>query len=194
MEAYLVIAIIFGLLLLIISINDFLFFRIENEYVVACLVLYIISCICGYSGNFFREGVCVASIMFVVCFILNHLNMIGGGDVKLLFPLLLFAENNWVTFLIGVSIGGFFLALAYMLFYRRIFFIRRKLVLSLYLFRRNHKTDVFLSFVLLSIDRINKKLVAFNRLKIGAMKQEIPYGIALACGGFFLIFEHMVIR
>lgn len=184
-----IIAVLFGVLLLIISINDFLFFRIENEYVLALMILYIISCLCGESGQNMLSGLSTASVVFIICFFLNQRGLIGGGDVKLLVPLLLFAENNAVSFLYGTSIGGFFLGLAYVIAFRKIFFLRRKIVLSLCFFKKNHRKSRLLSFVLLSLDRISRKAVAFSRYKGNALKQEIPYGVALACGGVSLLLD-----
>lgn len=184
-----IIAILFGIFLLIISINDFLFFRIENEYVLALMVLYIISCLCGVSGQNMVTGLVTASVVFVICFFLNQRGLIGGGDVKLLVPLLLFSENNAVSFLYGTSVGGLFLGLIYTFGFRKIFFLRRKIVLSLCLFKKNHRKSYLLNFVLLSLDRISRKAVAFSRYRGNALKQEIPYGIALSCGGVSLLLD-----
>ena len=101
-----VVWLVFGTILLIISINDFLFFRIENEYVIFLLCLYLISYISGISGSNFLNALKVFALVFAVTCFFNRYNMIGGGDIKLLFPMLLFAEDNVQAFLIGISIGG----------------------------------------------------------------------------------------
>jgi Flp pilus assembly protein protease CpaA len=87
-------------------VNDFLFFRIENESVQCILLLYIISCVFGISGGNFIFSLTIAICVFAITWGLNQHDMIGGGDVKLLFPLILFAENNLCSFLIGVSISA----------------------------------------------------------------------------------------
>ncbi|MDR2158213.1 MAG: prepilin peptidase [Holosporaceae bacterium] len=181
----------FGLILLIISAGDFLFFRIENEYVLSLMVLYAISYMLGVSGRNFTEGLVVAVATFVITLALNRFNLIGGGDVKLLFPVILFSENNISNFLVGISVGGVVLAAMYLIFSRQIFFIRRNLVRYLYAFNEKQKKSSLLRFVLLSLSRIDRRIVALSRYKFDAMRQEIPYGIAISCGGFCVIFENL---
>lgn len=183
------IATIFGIILVIVSINDFLFFRIENEYVLALMLLYIVGCLSGVLGHNVLYGVVSASIVFAACFVMNQYGLIGGGDVKLFVPLLLFAEDNIASFFLGMSIGGLILGVVYYVAHRKIFFFRRKVVLVLCLLKKNRKKMKLLNFVLLSLSRINRKAVAFSRYRGDAMKQEIPYGIALACGGFSLLLD-----
>jgi Flp pilus assembly protein protease CpaA len=178
---------------LIISINDFLFFRIENEYVLSLLALYLIAYVFGTSDYNFFKAFKLSGGVFVIAWVLNRYNLIGGGDVKLLFPLLLFAENHIQAFLFGTSMGTLFLALLYVLFHKHIFFLRRKIIISLYTFRKNRNKSILLNFVLLSLGRINKKTVALKRYVVDVMKQEIPYGIALSCGGFWVIVEDLVV-
>ena len=185
--------IIFGVILLIISVGDFLFFRIENEYVLSLIILYAISCVSGVSGGNFYGGLLAATVTFFVAFALNHFNLIGGGDVKLLFPVILFSESNLSVFLVGMSVGGVFLAIIYCLFSRQIFFIRRKIVSSLYILSRKQNKSHLLSFVLLSLSRIDKRIVALRKYTFNAMKQEIPYGVAISIGGFCVIFESCVV-
>ena len=190
---------IFGIVLLIISINDFLFFRIEDEPVLFLLALYAISCILGVSGSNFLFGLFVACGIFVLTWILNRYDLIGGGDVKLLFPLLLFSENNFSAFIMGVSISGIILSLIYVIFGRHIFFLRRRIITYLYIFCRRKKKisplcDSLLSIVLLSFSRITKKAVSLKQCTVSKLKQEIPYGVALSCGGFYVIVENLLSR
>jgi Flp pilus assembly protein protease CpaA len=174
--------------------GDFLFFRIENEYVLALMVLYLISYVSGVSGNNFLYGFTIAVVTFAVTLVLNYFNLIGGGDVKLLFPVILFSENDLSTFLWGISVGGAFLAMVYLFFSRQIFFIRRSLIGFLYILNKKQNKSRLLSFVLLSLSRIDKKIIALRKYRFNAMRQEIPYGIAIACGGFCVIFENLVTR
>jgi Flp pilus assembly protein protease CpaA len=189
----LIIWLLFGTALLIISINDFLFFRIENEYVLFLLGLYFVSYWFGVTGDNLFFAFKVAAITFVITCILNRYNLIGGGDVKLLFPMLLFSENSWQPFLLGISVGTVILSLHYILFSERIFFFRRKIVISLYVFRKKQNKSVLLNIVLLSLSRINKKAVALKRHIVDVMKQEVPYGIAISCGGFCVIVDKLVV-
>lgn len=179
----------FAVILLIISVNDFLFFRIENEYVISLLVLYILSCVFHVSGNNFTDAAKITAIVFLISFLLNQLNLIGGGDVKLLVPLLLFSENNMYDFILGTSLGGLAVSTIYMFFRDGITDLRRKIFFA----ARNRKKKKFrlLSFVLLSLYRINKRSAAFKCSRAGLLKQEIPYGVALSCGGLFVILDVM---
>ena len=189
-----VIWILFGLILLIIAINDFLFFRIEDEPVISLCVLYAISCIFGVSGHNFFEGFSIALAIFAITLVLNHYDMIGGGDVKFLFPLILFAEDNLDIFLIGVSVAGIVLAVIYMLFGRYIFAFRRKIVLKLLTVRKSKKKNAFLNIALLSLSRITNRTAALTYRVTSVWRQEIPYGVALSYGGFCVILENLLSR
>lgn len=184
---------ILGLILLIITINDFLFFRIEDENILCLLGLYIISCIFGISGSNFIFGLSIAIIVFVISWVLNQFDMIGGGDVKLMFPLLLFSENNIYEFLLGTSIAGLIISCLYIIFGRKIFLLRRKIINSLKRYKTKNKSN-FLNIVLLSLDRISIRSVSLKQYAVSAIKQEIPYGVALACGGFYVIVESWLSR
>lgn len=189
-----IIWVLFGLILLIIAINDFLFFRIENESVISLCILYIVSCIFGVSGHNFLEGFLIASAVFAITLVLNNYGMIGGGDVKLLFPLILFAENNLNIFLIGVSVAGIVLAIIYILFGRYIFSFRRKIVLRLLTARKNKKKNAFLNIALLSLSRITNRTAALTYRIKSIWRQEIPYGVVLSYGGFCVILENLLSR
>jgi Flp pilus assembly protein protease CpaA len=135
-----------------------------------------------------------ATITFVVTLVLNRFNLIGGGDVKLLFPMILFSESNLSIFLMGMSVGGMILAIFYLFFGRQIFFIRRKIISSLYILSKKQNKSSLLSFVLLSLSRIDRRIVALRKYTFSAMKQEIPYGVAISFGGFCVILENCVAR
>jgi Flp pilus assembly protein protease CpaA len=189
MDRVLLIWVLFGIILLIISIGDFLFFRIEDEYVTALVVLYIVSCASGVSGGNFYNGLITAVVTFIGTLIMNHCGLIGGGDVKMLFPVILLSEDNLIMFLVGISLGGAMLSLIYIIFGRQIFFFRRKIVSYLCISKKKKKKCSFLNIILLSLSRIDKRIVALKNYTVNAMRQEIPYGIAISCGGFYVIFE-----
>ena len=65
------------MVLIVIALNDFMFFRIENEYVLFLLLLYVVSYIFGVSGQNFAEAFGITCITFAICFILNQFNLIG---------------------------------------------------------------------------------------------------------------------
>jgi Flp pilus assembly protein protease CpaA len=132
-----------------------------------------------------------AAITFVVTLVMNHCGLIGGGDVKMLFPVILLSENNLLTFLIGISVGGAVLSIIYIVFGRQIFFLRRKIVSYLCFFKKKKNKLTFLNVILLSLNRIDRRTVALRRYTFNAVKQEIPYGIAISCGGFYVILENL---
>ena len=179
----------FAVVLVIIALNDFMFFRIENEYVLFLFLLYAVSCCFGVSGQNFAEAFKVACITFAICFVLNQFNFIGGGDVKLLVPLILFAENNLFEFIWGTALGGFVVALVYMFCGKIITNLRRRMFLTFSVLKK--KKIRFLRFVLLSLFKIRAGSVKFKVSEAGVLKQEVPYGIALSCGGLFVIFDVM---
>jgi Flp pilus assembly protein protease CpaA len=172
-----------------VSAGDFLFFRIENEYVLSLMILYAISCVCGISGGNFFFALQVAGATFIVTFILNRFDLIGGGDVKLLFPMILLSENNMSDFWLGTSVSGLALALIYLFWGPRILSVRKKITKHLALFSKKRNKFNFLNIALLSLSRIDKRAVGLNPRGFNAMKQEIPYGIAISCGGFYVVFE-----
>ena len=186
--------VLFGIILLIIALNDFLFFRIEDEPVCALFGLYLVSCFCGILGNDILYTLAVAIAIFLVTLALNHLNLIGGGDVKLIFPLILLAEGQLSTFLVGVSFGGVILSLTYVLFGQYIFIFRKKIVTQLLNFRKKRKKIFLLNIVLLSLSRISHRSAVLTYHVTSVWRQEIPYGVALAYGGFCVILENLLSR
>ena len=177
------------MVLVIIALNDFMFFRIENEYVLFLFLLYAVSYCFGVSGQNFVLALETAAITFAVCFVLNRYNLIGGGDVKLLVPLILFAENDMFEFVWGTSIGGIILALAYICCGKKIANLRKALFEVFSEFKK--KKIRFLRFALLSLYKIKARSVEFEVSNAGVLRQEVPYGVALACGGFFVIMDFM---
>jgi Flp pilus assembly protein protease CpaA len=188
---------LFGLILMLVCINDFLFFRIEDELIIALLTLYAVSCLCCISGKNIIVGSATAIIVFLITWGLNRFNFIGGGDVKLLFPLILFAENDVSSFFLTVSVAGIALCIVYMCCGRRIFLFRKKLVTNL-LRKKNTKHNPndhnILNIALLSLHRITVNSAALKRNNVAVFKQEIPYGIALSLGGFYVVFENLFAR
>ena len=185
--------------MIIIGINDFLFFRIEDENIWALLALYVISCFLGISGNNLLLSLLIASSVFAVAFIMNQFNWIGGGDVKFLFPLVHFSENNLADLMLSVSVSGLILALIYLSAREKIDKLRKIIIQKI----PRNKTWL-LNITLLSLNRIEvsklvddknakpkkRRILSFKSL----MKQEIPYGVALSCGGIYVVFENLWAR
>lgn len=188
----LIVCCILSFVLLIIAINDFLFFRIENESILCLFVLYIFSCVFGISGSNFIFGFYTAFAVSIVLFVLNQFELIGGGDVKLVFPLLLFSENNISDFLIGTSVAGLVLSVFFIIFQKRIILLRKKVINFIKRYKTKNKSK-FLNIVLLSSRRISIKSISLSCAS-SALKQEIPYGVALACGSFYVIIEGLLSR
>lgn len=166
-----------------------MFFRIENEYVLFLFLLYAMSYCFGVSGQNFAEAFKIACITFSICFVLNQFNLIGGGDVKLLVPLILFSENSIFEFIWGTAIGGLIVALVYMFCGKMVSNVRRRLFIIFSILKK--KKIRFLRFILLSFYRIKARSVKFEVEEADVLKQEVPYGVALSCGGFFVIFDVM---
>lgn len=178
---------LFIALLLIVGVNDFLFFRIENEYVVALLFLYIVACIFGLAGSNFFEACLITTAIFCISFVLNQFNLIGGGDVKLLVPLILFTENNWLGFVFATAISGSIVSLLYVIFQKQIFNLRKSI--NEELFKIKKKKFRILNITLLSLYRISKKSISAEKQDIDVWHQEIPYGVALSFGGIFVVLD-----
>lgn len=189
-----VIEFLFVLMLLIVSINDFLFFRIEDEIVITLLILYGVSCLIGESGGNFANGIIVALVIGVITIILNRFNMIGGGDVKLLFPLILFAENHLSDFALGTAFSGFLLSIIYISFGKKIFFFRRKILHKIDGYHKGGNKCASLKYILLSYSKINKKIVDAKCYADDALKQEIPFGVALSFGSLYTVICNIIAR
>ena len=185
---------LFCIILIIISVNDFLFFRIENEYILSLIALYGIAYLLKISGHNLAESAIIATVTFVLSVILNHFNLIGGGDVKLLFPLVLFADCNIVTFVIGMSISGLILSVIYFFIGRNILFLRKKIISNIDALYKNCNNSVLLNITLLSFHRIDPEEVELSQRVFNSMRQEIPYGIALSCGGLCVMIENLAAR
>jgi Flp pilus assembly protein protease CpaA len=158
------------------------------------MILYVISYAIGVSGSRFVFGLSISVIVFAITLILNRYSLIGGGDVKLLFPLLLFAENNMYAFMIAVSVSGIVLSCIYIIFGKYIFFLRKKIITYLIKLNKTKKKFPLLNITLLSLGRISKRAVLIKQRTISTLKQEIPYGVALSCGGFYVIMENLSSR
>jgi Flp pilus assembly protein protease CpaA len=148
----------------------------------------------GVSGGNFMFGISIAVAVFGVTYILNQKNLIGGGDVKLLFPLLLFAESDMDEFIIGISVSGILLSMIYILYSKKIFIFRRKALRWLWNFYQEQRRSLFLKFVLPSLARTNKNIVSSYKRPINVWRQEIPYGIALSCGGLWVVIGNLLSR
>jgi Flp pilus assembly protein protease CpaA len=68
------------------------------------------------------------------------------------------------------------------------------MVSHLCLFKKKKKKFNLLNIILLSLSRVDRRIVALRTYTVGAIRQEIPYGIAISCGGFYVIVENLLAR
>lgn len=176
-----------SLILLAVCLNDFLLFRIQNEHIVWMCGLYVVSCIFGVSGHNIVLAMCFAISSCTAAFFMNKKKLIGGGDVKLLFPLIIFAENDLYLFWTGVCIGSFVIAMLYIGFSNDIVQIRTKMFKKISQFAI--KTPI-LNTILLNFNKIKKVDSSFAKV-VDPFKQDVPYAIPLSTGMFFVIFERL---
>ena len=102
---------------------------------------------------------------------------------------MLFAENSMFEFIWGTAIGGLVLALIYIFCGKQLAMFRKRLFI---IFSAMKKKKIrFLRIALLSLYKIKAKSVKLEVGSTDILKQEVPYGVALSCGGFFVIFDVM---
>ena len=177
------------ILLLIVAINDFLFFRIEDSVNIALVVLFVIGwlfdCLPHYS---IVNAVSIASFCFIISAILNYFELLGGGDVKLLFGIGLFISNNPSLFLYALSIFSLIIATAYMAKGGWIETFRRRIA-NLALNKKNRHTVNRLLHRIVFPSAYNITEAEFHSFKQSscALKQEIPYGVILSFSTIFAI-------
>ncbi len=152
-----------GLALFAAAYRDAKEFRIPNYTSLVIAISFFVYAALSLSPIEIAFHVMVASIIFALTFILYMKNSFGAGDVKLLSALSLWAGSTTIMpFLFAVSVFGGMLAL-------------------LILMCRKNKS--------LHTQIHNKKL---NTL-IHWMKtrQEVPYGVAIACGGLLVLQDRL---
>lgn len=188
MRQVVIILLILSIILLLISIGDFLYFRIENSFIIAILVIYVIGCVTGITGNNILFGFIVSIICFIVGAILNYNNLLGGGDVKLIFALALFSEQYAIDMLFAVSVSGFVLALVYMIFNKKIHRLRYRMIHKIAHLKNN---KLLVKILLPSAFKSENLENEFKESKQDILQQQIPYGIALCVGGFAFILHNL---
>lgn len=176
---------ILAILLLCICINDFLYFRIENEYVIALITLYIIHLSLNVQQISILQHLSFAVLAFITCVILNYFDLMGGGDAKLIFPLALFAGDNIMNFLLYVSLAGLFLAAIYAFLGEKIELATKNVTTKINNINQNSKLR---KIFLLSSTQYNLEKQSITNTNTVMMK-EIPYGIALSVGNFLAIID-----
>lgn len=165
-------------LLILVCIDDFTYYTISNKHVLGIILLYIIA---------FSSGVLIedkfwltfnyACIFFTIFFIFNQLNYIGGGDVKLIFALILWiGADNVFNFALLVSCISVVITLIYGVAWKYILNLRRYISKIIW----SRKTLQFF---------VQKKRVYTQKVD-DFFKYEIPYGIPLALGTVCIVFSY----
>ena len=157
-------------LLLWAAVSDLQRFIIPNKISLSLVALYPAYLLAGLLGGTpvdWLGGLIAAAVVFAVGFALFSLRVFGGGDVKLLSAVSLYAGSQWLVPLIAITAlaGG---------------------VLSIGI----------LAAKMVSLSRLPHDLrvavlpgdARFPMLR-AAMQTQAPYGAAIAFGGLFIIYQ-----
>lgn len=147
--------------LLVAATTDMRQFRIPNECSVLLLVLYLMHVWLAPTGVDIIGDILVGACIFAVTLTLYSFDKLGGGDVKLLSVMGLWAGPAYaadlivITTLVGAGLG-------------------------LILLSRVGAS------IALSLDRIGETSARDN-----VLSQRMPYGVAIACGGLATLWSLM---
>lgn len=152
------------------ALGDLQRFTIPNRICLSLVGLYPAYLAAGLLGGMtvdWAGGLISAAIVFAIGFALFNFRLIGGGDVKLISAVALYAGPQWVAPLIVVTtIAGGVLSIG------------------------------ILAAKMISLSRIPANLRAImmpddSRFPVlrAALQTKAPYGAAIAFGGLFIIFQ-----
>lgn len=153
--------------------------RLPNWLTSAVAVLYGLFVVVSPTPIAWTTGFAVASLVFAVGFVCFAFQLIGGGDVKLLAGLSLWAgADHIVLFLIATSLAGGLLAAAMV-----IFRYRAESAPVLYLL-------CFSSLIAKKFARMDAVAGGSSSTPLTDAQPDIslPYGVAIAAGGFAIIY------
>lgn len=157
-------------LLLWAAVSDLQRFIIPNKISASLVALYPAYLIAGLLGGTpvdWLGGLIVAVAVFAAGFVLFNFRVLGGGDVKLLAAVSLYAGSQWLVPLIAITaLAGGVLSLG---------ILAAKMV----------------SLSRLPADLRAAVLPADARFPVlrAAMQTHAPYGAAIAFGGLFIIYQ-----
>lgn len=141
------------------ALSDLRTFRIPNMCTVLLLGLYPIHVWMSPSSVDVTGALVVAAISFVVCFAIYATGRLGGGDVKLISALALWAGPTLIAELLVITtFAGGALSLIYLSRFR----------------------DV----IALSFERVGEASARDH-----VLSEKLPYGMAIACGGCIVFFK-----
>ena len=139
--------------------TDLHHYRIPNECSLLLLALYPLHIWLSPKGVDVIGAAAVGSIVFLVSFALYALGRLGGGDVKLMSVLALWAGPTWIAdFLIVMTLAGGILGI--------VFITRLKSILA---FAFHQAGDM--------------------QTRDAVLAEQLPYGIAIAAGGVAVLFK-----
>ncbi len=139
--------------------SDLRHYRIPNECSLLLLALYPLHLWLSPQGVDVIGAAAVGSLVFLASFALYALGRLGGGDVKLMAVLALWAGPVWIAdFLIMMTLAGGVLGL--------IFITRLKMIMAF------------------AFDRIGDV-----HARNAVLAEQLPYGVAIAAGGAAVLFK-----
>ncbi len=141
------------------ALSDLRTFRIPNICSVILMALYQFHILLSHGAIDYVGGAIVATITFVVCFLFYAMGRLGGGDVKLIAVLALWAGPALIAeFLVFTTLTGGILSLLYLSRFR----------------------DV----LALCLDHTGE-----TSARDHVLNEKLPYGVAIACGGGVTLFK-----
>lgn len=172
-----------SILFLIVCINDFLFFRIEDSLSVSLVVLYAIAYISGDINSSILQALSIASLCFAISVVLNHFDLLGGGDVKLLFGIGLFISDSPISFMICLSVFSLIIAAIYITCSKNIELIRQRLSKTVFHLKDTYENQM-MKYLYIAIFpsayKVTEEELSEIKQSDSIIKQEIPYGVILS--------------
>lgn len=172
-----------SILFLIVCINDFLFFRIEDSLSISLVVLYAIAYISGDINSSILQALSIASLCFAISVVLNHFDLLGGGDVKLLFGIGLFISDSPISFMICLSVFSLIIAAIYITCSKNIELIRQRLSKTVFHLKDTYENQMmrYLYMAIFpSAYKVTEEELSEIKQSDSVIKQEIPYGVILS--------------
>lgn len=177
----LAINVLLGILLILIAINDILFYRIEDELIVALLCTFLVFACWRDPNNVSLYPLLYAVIFFFIGAVCNAFGMIGGGDVKMMSALLLF-DPDMTELIFVMSISGLVVGAIYYFFGRYISRIRSLLLLSVF---SKKECSILYKMLFPSLLYLNREDVAADDTR--SLQMKIPYGVVISVGNLLVL-------
>lgn len=172
---------LFGLAGLLIagSLTDIEFRRLPNWLTAAVAVLYGFFVITSPTPVDWLGACIVASLVFGIGFVTFSFQLLGGGDVKLMSGLALWAGPDHLSlFLIVTSLAGGFLAILTIVIGH----------INVPQFARLHAPISELIMGKLFSPKVRGSNITSSETEQSELAGSLPYGVAIAAGGFSVIY------